>query len=223
MAGQQRYSSSADMYPPLRQSASQPLYDPVSYAASAATLRDYLSEHTMAGAAAPGSPHLGYGSNSHAGDSTAFLAGGHAEKYSDAGAYDLDGPPAHMLRSHGGQDARKPAASRRKRWLIIGGVLLLVAIAAGVVGGVVAARRSDSGSNDASNLASEHDKGAGDAVRNSAITGGNGSEITMEDGTKFTYVNNFGGHWVATPFSNDAQPNSWTKPLNQSWDYTNDK
>ncbi len=55
------------------------------------------------------------------------------------------------------------------------------------------------------------------------MTGGNGTEITTEDGTKFTYINNFGGHWSAAPFSNDAQAQSYSKPLNQSWDYQNDK
>lgn len=219
------------MYPPLSQSQShsglQPLYDPVSYSNSAATSRDYLGEQLgSVGNMQSGSPHLGY-ANTLASDSTAFLAGSHhGEKYSDAGTYDSEGPPAHMLRSHGQGSNRKGGmfAGKRKRWFIIGGILLLLVVVAAIVGGVVAAKNlSDSGSNDASRVASEHDKGAGEATRNSAISGGNGTEITMEDGTKFTYINNFGGHWEATPFSNNAQPNSWTKPLNQSWDFTNDK
>ena len=237
MAG--RYSSSADMYPPLRQQ--QPLYDPVSYAAggSAATSRDYLGEHSGS-MANPGSPHLGY-TQSHSGDSTAFLAGqgsgmGHGEKYSDGSMLgDSDGPPEHMLRSHNNSSSqyRKAggflgaAGSRRRRGIIIGSLILLAVIIAAVIGGVVAARNSSdstaSSSGSGGALSSDNDKGADQATRDSAITGANGSIVTMEDGTKFTYVNNFGGHWVATPFSNDAQAQSYSKPLNQSWDFQNDK
>jgi hypothetical protein len=55
-----------------------------------------------------------------------------------------------------------------------------------------------------------------------ANSGGNGSIIHAADGTTFTYINPFGGFWVDDPndpFNNDAQPNSWTPPLNQSWDF----
>ncbi|KAF8805238.1 glycoside hydrolase [Phlegmacium glaucopus] len=54
------------------------------------------------------------------------------------------------------------------------------------------------------------------------ITGGDGSTIHAADGSTFTYNNKFGGFWVADPndpFNNNAQPNSWTPPLNQSWNY----
>lgn len=57
-------------------------------------------------------------------------------------------------------------------------------------------------------------------------TGGNGSVITMADGTTFTYLNPFGGIWVANPndpFNNGAFPNSWTPPLNSSWTWGVDK
>ncbi|KAF5367021.1 hypothetical protein D9758_003863 [Tetrapyrgos nigripes] len=53
-----------------------------------------------------------------------------------------------------------------------------------------------------------------------AITGGDGSKIITENGTTFIYNNPFGGFWVqdpADPFNNNAQPNSWTSPLNTSW------
>ncbi|TFK19430.1 glycoside hydrolase [Coprinopsis marcescibilis] len=54
------------------------------------------------------------------------------------------------------------------------------------------------------------------------ITGGDGSTITTENGTTFTYVNNFGGFWYSDPddpYNDSAQPNSWTPPLNESFDY----
>lgn len=57
------------------------------------------------------------------------------------------------------------------------------------------------------------------------VSGGFGSIITLEDGSTMTYENEFGGHWYwdpADPFNNNAQVNSWTKPLNQSWDWAKD-
>ncbi|CCM06308.1 uncharacterized protein FIBRA_08559 [Fibroporia radiculosa] len=59
-----------------------------------------------------------------------------------------------------------------------------------------------------------------------ATSGGNGSTVVMADGTSFTYVNNFGGFWVydpANPFNNSAQPNSWTPPLSQAWNWSTDR
>lgn len=58
------------------------------------------------------------------------------------------------------------------------------------------------------------------------FTGGNGSTITTENGTTFTYINPFGGTWYWDPnhpFNNNAQPNSWTPPLNQTFKFGTDK
>ncbi|KAF8914474.1 putative ectomycorrhiza-upregulated exo-beta-1,3-glucanase GH5 [Mucidula mucida] len=59
-----------------------------------------------------------------------------------------------------------------------------------------------------------------------AITGGDGSEVTLEDGSKFKYSNQFGGFWVADPsdpFGAGGKPNSWTPALNESWTYGKDR
>ncbi|KAI5900779.1 glycoside hydrolase family 5 protein [Schizophyllum commune H4-8] len=50
--------------------------------------------------------------------------------------------------------------------------------------------------------------------------------VVMEDGTKFRYNNTFGGFWVydpEDPFNDNAQPNSYTPPLNETWDFGKDK
>ncbi|KAI0915319.1 hypothetical protein AcV5_003824 [Taiwanofungus camphoratus] len=59
-----------------------------------------------------------------------------------------------------------------------------------------------------------------------ATTGGNGSVVVMDDGTNFTYINPFGGYWVydpKNPFDTSARANSWTPPLNTSWDWGADR
>ncbi|QRV72249.1 Cellulase (glycosyl hydrolase family 5 protein) [Ceratobasidium sp. AG-Ba] len=57
-------------------------------------------------------------------------------------------------------------------------------------------------------------------------SGGDGSTITTESGSTFTYNNKFGGLWVfdpANPFNNSAQAQSWTPPLSQPWKYGQDR
>ncbi|KJA24157.1 glycoside hydrolase family 5 protein [Hypholoma sublateritium FD-334 SS-4] len=73
--------------------------------------------------------------------------------------------------------------------------------------------------------------GGGSGVTNpdsptGAVTGGNGSVIKLSNGTEFTYTNAFGGFWIqdpADPYNQNAQPNSWTPPLNTSWTWGKDR
>lgn len=167
--------------------------------------------------------------------------GPYGEKYSDG----VDGPPEAMLASHaggarGGRGYRDASSAgkqsffqRYKKWIITAIVLLLAIIIAAVIGGVVASRNSSNSSSSnkgASGIGSNSNTpgvGSGsnskDAIENSALTGGNGSTITQENGQTFTYINNFGGNWVSTPFDDSARPQSWSPRLNETWDYTNMK
>ncbi|KZS87759.1 glycoside hydrolase [Sistotremastrum niveocremeum HHB9708] len=59
-----------------------------------------------------------------------------------------------------------------------------------------------------------------------AITGGDGSTITLADGSTMTYHNQFGGFWVDDPndpFNNNAQAQSYTPPLNATWKWGQDR
>jgi hypothetical protein len=58
-----------------------------------------------------------------------------------------------------------------------------------------------------------------------AITGGDGSQVTTDTGHTFTYNNSFGGFWYydpKDPFSNKAQAQSWSPPLNEKWRFGTD-
>lgn len=82
---------------------------------------------------------------------------------------------------------------------------------------------SNNGGNGGTNDGGNNNGGKGSK---DPITGGDGSTVKLTDGGTMTYVNKFGGYWVedpSNPFDNSARPNSWTKPLNQSWDYSTDK
>lgn len=58
------------------------------------------------------------------------------------------------------------------------------------------------------------------------ITGGDGSTVTMEDGTTFTYHNPFSGYWYHdpnNPLANSARCQSWVPALNETFQYGTDR
>lgn len=104
-------------------------------------------------------------------------------------------------------------------------LILVIAIPAGVV-----SKKKNQGHQSQDNAASTgtQTKTASGSKPTTAvdITGGDGSTIKAEDGTTFTYNNKFGGTWVSdrdAPFNNNAQANSWTPPLNQTWTFGKDR
>lgn len=57
------------------------------------------------------------------------------------------------------------------------------------------------------------------------VTGGDGSTVTRDDGTTFTYKNSFGGTWYydpSDPFNNGARAQSWSPALNETFKYGTD-
>ncbi|RXW23816.1 hypothetical protein EST38_g2037 [Candolleomyces aberdarensis] len=124
-------------------------------------------------------------------------------------------------------EKQKPSKGR-KRWLILAivlGIVIIVFLAVFLPVYFVVIRKSPEaqsstpgGSSDASGTGTtDAPRPSGTAV---ATTGGDGSIITLENGTTFTYRNSFGGFWIhdpEDPFNNNARPNDYTPPLNTSW------
>lgn len=122
--------------------------------------------------------------------------------------------------------------SRRRTWLTLGGIVLLVLIIGAVVGiyfGVIRPHQNHvNNSNNSGSSSTSNGSGSpsGGPQNRAAITGGDGSKITTDDGSTFTYNNSYGGYWwsdPANPFANNAQVNSWTPPLNQSMRWGQDR
>ncbi|TFK51805.1 glycoside hydrolase family 5 protein [Heliocybe sulcata] len=68
--------------------------------------------------------------------------------------------------------------------------------------------------------------GTGGSTANLVVTGGDGSKVTMDDGTTFTYQNSFGGYWYwdpSDPFNNGARAQSWSPALNETFNWGIDK
>ncbi|KAG2075930.1 hypothetical protein BDR04DRAFT_808591 [Suillus decipiens] len=102
-------------------------------------------------------------------------------------------------------------------------VIVLIAIVVPIYFVMV---KPKSSSNNSSVSTSSPTTSSGQPSSTVVVTGGNGSTITMEDGTTFTYLNSFGGTWYwnpEDPFNNNAQAQSWSPPLNQSFRFGIDK
>lgn len=130
------------------------------------------------------------------------------------------------------------ARSRRRGWIIGGVVVAIVAIIAVVVAVYFTVVKHHNNNDAVSGGASKGDsKGTQTASSSSpsssskpttklAVTGGDGSTVTMDDGTTFTYSNPFGGYWYwdeNDPFNNGARAQSWSPALNETFKYGVDK
>ncbi|CAA7267896.1 unnamed protein product [Cyclocybe aegerita] len=129
-----------------------------------------------------------------------------------------------------------PRAKSRRKIMILAVVaaliLLLLAVVIPVYFFVVRPNNNESSnastSSDSSASKSNHATATSSASTPSAtpVTGRDGSEITMEDGTKFTYRNSFGGYWYYDendPFNNGARAQAWSPALNETFRYGTDK
>lgn len=114
--------------------------------------------------------------------------------------------------------------SQTKKWAMIGGgALLLVIIGVAVAVPVILSKnKGDSSSASSSGSNGHNPSGSDNTGSRNVVTGGDGSTITMEDGTTFTYTNQFGGYWYfdpEDPFNNGARAQSWSPALNETFRY----
>ncbi|KAJ4471412.1 glycoside hydrolase family 5 protein [Lentinula aciculospora] len=129
----------------------------------------------------------------------------------------------------------KPGSQTKRRRLIIMSLVGLGVLAVIVLAVVIPVyfevikpkQKQDNVASSSSAGSSSVGSGSGNpASPSGATSGGDGSEVITDNGTTFTYKNSFGGYWVYDPndpFNNNARPNSWTPPLNTSWDWTTDR
>lgn len=153
----------------------------------------------------------------------------------------FDGPsvPLSSLSSQPRFLAEKQAAygsyaskSRRNTIILaaIGGILLLIIAVILPIYFLVIKHTSNNAAASQQSHASSTTATAPSATSTSSskalISGGDGSTVTMEDGSTFTYRNPFGGSWYynpSDPLNNGAQAQSWTPPLNQTFNPGSDR
>ncbi|KAI0054166.1 glycoside hydrolase family 5 protein [Auriscalpium vulgare] len=113
---------------------------------------------------------------------------------------------------------------------VIGGlILLIVAVVVPIYFAVIKPHshknESASGSTGSSS-GSPSSTGAPTPPKAAIVTGGDGSTITLDDGSTMIYSNKFGGSWYhdpSDPFNNAAQAQSWSPALNQTFHWGTDR
>ncbi|TFK50792.1 glycoside hydrolase family 5 protein [Heliocybe sulcata] len=113
---------------------------------------------------------------------------------------------------------------RRRMWWLVPLVLFIIAAIVLVIVLPVVLVADKKGGSSGSGGSGQPAKGNPESP-NGATTGGDGSSIVTPNGT-FTYSNSYGGIWVAdpnNPWNDNAYPNSWTPPINTTWDWSKDK
>ena len=103
-------------------------------------------------------------------------------------------------------------------------MVIIAAAAAAVLALTVGKKHSSSSSSGSGSSSSGGGSGGGSS--SSSTSGKSGSLITMEDGTQFTYVNNFGGDWAydpKNPFAAGGKSQSWSKRVgSEEWVWGSD-
>ncbi|KDQ60685.1 glycoside hydrolase family 5 protein [Jaapia argillacea MUCL 33604] len=125
-----------------------------------------------------------------------------------------------------------PRAKSKRKLMILAGIagliLLILAVVIPLYFAVFKPKGSTQndattgGSSSAAQPSSTQGSGTPGKPSSAVVTGGDGSKVTTEDGTTFTYSNKFGGFWYfdpANPFNNYAQAQSWTPALNQTFTF----
>ena len=128
-------------------------------------------------------------------------------------------PVPYLAQKH--LDYASPRKRLRNKILLFGSIAAVVVVIAVIVPVYLLVIKPKSASNAAASVPSTSSP-ATSTGSNALVTGGNGSTITTENGTTFIYINELGGSWYwdpNDPFNNNAQSNSWTPPLNQTFNF----
>jgi len=121
--------------------------------------------------------------------------------------------------------SRRVAEKKRKRrrvlWIVLGAIAIIaVGVAAGV--GVTLSKKNGS----SSGPGGSNSGGGGGGSSSNLLTGTDGSVVTMQDGTKFTYSNKFGGDWALNPkdpFAPGGKAQSWSPRIGkETWTWGSD-
>ncbi|KAF8894487.1 hypothetical protein BD779DRAFT_841739 [Infundibulicybe gibba] len=126
-----------------------------------------------------------------------------------------------------------PHAKSKRKIIIIAAIasllLLVLAVVVPVYFAIVKPKSSNgtnAGDKSSSNdPATTTDKPGSPPPSRAAVTGGDGTKITAEDGSTFTYTNKFGGYWYwdeNDPFHDAARAQYWTPALNETFKYGED-
>jgi hypothetical protein len=126
-------------------------------------------------------------------------------------------------------EKRSDKFSKWRLFLIvaIGALILILAVVLGVVFGVVLKKdRTTSSAAGSSSSQTTSAPGAEPTPEAAIVFGGDGTQVTTETGSTFTYSNKFGGYFVkdsTNPLNMGARPQANSPALNETWRWGTDK
>ncbi|KAL0947438.1 hypothetical protein HGRIS_013547 [Hohenbuehelia grisea] len=184
------------------------------YNGSVYALNDSVGSRTLTGSPYRDDPHDGYYGDNDQGHAMSPMGRSTAPKYL-------------------GEKQAMYAAPKSKRKVMILAVLaslilLILAVVIPLYFAVIRPRsNAAAGAPGSSDPAKDQDDPKSTAKPVSAlVSGGDGSMVTLDDGTQFKYVNSFGGRWYYDendPFNNGAKAQEWTPALNETFKYGIDR
>ncbi|THH20693.1 hypothetical protein EW146_g728 [Bondarzewia mesenterica] len=169
------------------------------------------------------------------------FAGRYRDDPNTPDTYEETGVPMSSVSGDGRYLAEKravyaaPRVKSRRNLIILavlGGLIVIIIAVVVPIYFAVIKPRSDAAQNDSAAVTSKSASASASAsssaspASRAAITGGDGSKVTMKDGSTFTYQNSFGGYWYDDPndpFNNGAQAQSWTPALNETFKWGVDR
>ncbi|KAH7092737.1 glycoside hydrolase [Auriculariales sp. MPI-PUGE-AT-0066] len=152
-------------------------------------------------------------SQSHLGDAAYGQSADHLGSYGAAG-----GKPA-WAGVNAARDKQKAKSKKRTMLFIIIGVVALIVIVVVILALTVFKKKDNNAQASGTSGASNGKPGTNNAA---VVIGKSGDSVKMEDGTSFTYKNDHGGIFIVddtNPYNYDAQAQSWTPPLNETWPF----
>ena len=156
--------------------------------------------------------------------------------YNDGDLNDASPPRSYGTSPYLNEKRAFTGTKSRKKAIIIGSLVaaaVIIAAAVGIYFGVVKPKQNDknstsgnaSSSDTDSSSGSSNSTGSGGTKNLVAVTGTDGSTITTDSGSTFTYKNSFGGTWYfdpTNPLVSGARAQSWTPALNETFNFGED-
>lgn len=126
--------------------------------------------------------------------------------------------------------AKSTKGNKRGRILLAalaGLLVVIVAVVLGVYFGVIRnSKKSSSATSGSSSASGPKATGTKGGPTAGVIYGGDGTQVTTDQGNTFIYNNSFGGYFVSdpsNPFNNGARAQSWTPAMNETWQFGTDR
>jgi len=174
---------------------------------------------------------LGATSLTHGSYSGAYRDDPHDSFVGDQGGHPMSPMGQHRFLEEKHAVYAAPHAKSRRKVMVFAAlatlILLLLAVLIPVYFAIIRPKNSTNMADGSSDPADPTETGKnGKPSVTAIVTGGDGTKVTTEDGSTFTYSNSFGGYWYwdeNDPFNNGARAQSWSPALNETFRYGIDK